>query len=286
MKNFRLFVVIIAAVAVLSSCKSEFYGVLSGHDIDAKYEMGFDLFSQEKYLKSAQLFESLSLLVEGTPREDTVLYYWGLSNYNFGDYYTAESNFNSFITKFPRSPFTEDATFLRIDCLYRQTLRWELDQTPTYATMSAISRYLTDYPLTSHLEECSLILDDLGERLDKKAFENARLYYKMEDYVAARVALKNVLKEDADNIYREDVLYYTAMASYKYAQMSVPEKQRDRYLLFIDDYLNFMGEYPESAYSKELNPLYNRVQRLLGRSGGVVVEDVDLIEEIETETEE
>ena len=82
----------------------------------------------------------------------------------------------------------------------------------------------------------------------------------MEDYKAARVALRNVLKEDADNVYREDILYYTAMASYKFAEMSIPSKRRERFLVFQDDYLNFIGEYPESHYRKELDGLYNKVK--------------------------
>ena len=46
----------------------------------------------------------------------------------------------------------------------------------------------------------------------------------------------------------------------------VPEmmERRERYLVFSDDYLNFVGEYPESHYRKELDGLYRRVQGVLG----------------------
>lgn len=119
------------------------------------------------------------------------------------------------------------------------------------------------------------MLITLDERLCKKAFENARLYYKMEDYLAATVALRNVLKDNSENIYREDVLYYIAMSSYKYASMSIPEKQKERYLTFVDDYLNFVGEYPESHYRNELNGLYRRAQRYLGKSTSLVLGEED-----------
>ena len=42
--------------------------------------------------------------------------------------------------------------------------------------------------------------------------------------------------------------------------MSVKEKQKERYLVFQDDYLNFVGEFPESSYRKELDALYNKVK--------------------------
>ena len=90
----------------------------------------------------------------------------------------------------------------------------------------------------------------------------------MEDYLAARVALKNVLKDDADNQYREDILYYSAMASYRYALNSVPEKRHDRYLTFQDDYFTFIGEYPDSPYRHELEVMYKRSQKALGKFTG------------------
>lgn len=268
MRYFRLLIAAVAVLAASVSCKSEYQLLLDGNDEDAKYEMAFELFNQGKFSKAAQLFESLSVATSGTDRDDTVQYYWGLSNYRFKDFYTAETNFKDFVEKFPRSPFSENASFLRVDCLYKSSLRYELDQTPSVATITAIGEYLTNYPQTDHLDVCQSMLDDLSERLDKKAYEAAKLYYKMEDYQAARVALKNVLKDDADNIYREDVLYYAAMASYKYAQLSYAEKQKERYLVFVDDYLNFIGEYPESAYRREMDTLYKRAQKALGKYAG------------------
>ena len=62
------------------------------------------------------------------------------------------------------------------------------------------------------------------------------------------------------------------MSSYKYAHESVPAKQKERYLSFVDDYLNFVGELPESHYRKELDVVYQRAQKALGRHG---VTDVD-----------
>ena len=250
-----------ATVLLAAGCKSQYDALLSGNDVDAKYEAAFKYFNEGKYRKAAEMFESMSVLVSGTPQDDTVQFYRALSNYRFKDYYTAETNFKSFLDKFPRSPFSENAEFLRVDCLYKSTYRWELDQTPTYAALVAINEYQMKYPGSLHSAVCRRMSEDLEERLDYKAYQNAYLYYKMEDYKAARVALRNVLKDDADNIYREDILYYTALASYKYALMSVTEKQKERYMVFVNDYLNFVGEYPDSSSRcKELEHLYKKAK--------------------------
>ncbi len=274
MKKFRNIILAVLAVISFSSCKSQYELLLNSNDTDAKYKAAFEYFNNKKYNKAAALFESLSALTDGTERDDTVRYYWGLSNYNFKDYYTAETNFQQFYESYPTSPFASQARYLRLDCLYRSTLRYELDQQPTYKAMSAISEYMLEFPENENMQSCKDMLLELGERLDKKAYEAAKLYYKMEDYLASRVAFRNVLKDDAENMYREDILYYIAMSSYKYAFLSVPAKQKERYMEFVDDYYNFIGELPESHYRKELDSVYAKAQKALGKRG-VQIDDAD-----------
>jgi outer membrane protein assembly factor BamD len=264
MKSFKIVAAVLAASLVVLACKSQYEVLLASNDVDAKYNAAMEYFQNKKYQKAAQLFESMAILTNGTSRDDTVQYYWGLSNYRFKDYYTAESNFARFVENFPRSPFAPDAQFYRLDCLYRATYRWELDQVPTKSCMEAIRQYMREYPDDEpHIKACQDMLHDLQDRLDRKDFEAGRQYYIMEDYPAARVKLRNVLKTNADNFYREDVLYYTAMASYHYARLSVKAKMKERYLTFVDDYLNFVGEYPESHYRGELDGIYRSVQDYL-----------------------
>ena len=169
-----LAVVLLALVQV--SCSSQYEKVMRSQDVDFKYKAAFEYFNAGKYNKSASLFESLSVLTNGTERDDTVKYYWGLSNYNNKDYYTAETNFEQFVESFPRSPFAMEARYLRLDCLYRSTLRYELDQTPTYKAINAISEYILEFPSSPHLEKSRDMLVELNDRLDKKAYEAAKLY--------------------------------------------------------------------------------------------------------------
>lgn len=259
----RILIAALSALALLTSCKSQYDAILYGSDIPAKYKMAFDLFEAKKYSKAAETFESLTMATKGTAQDDTVQFYWGLSNYRYGDYITAESNFEEFINMFPVSPFTEEAKFLHLDCLYRGTYRYELDQMPTYKALSAMNVFQIENPDSRYHDKVAEMMDDLNDRLELKAYKSAWLYYHMEDYLAAHYALKNVLKDNADNRYREDILYFTAMAAYKYAYNSIPSKQRERYLVFVDDYFNIVSEYPESKYIKELEGLYNKAQKQL-----------------------
>ena len=261
--RIKLILVSILALSLFFSCKSQYDAVLYGNDVDAKYKLAFELFEAKKYGKAAEVFESLSMATRGTAQDDTVQFYWGLSNYRYGDFITAESNLTQFVATFPLSPFTEEARFLRLDCLYRGTYRYELDPMPTRRALAEMNVFQIEHPDSQYHEQVEAMIDDLKDRLELKAYKAAYLYYHMEDYMAAHYALKNVLKDNAENRYREEILYYTALSAYKYALNSIPSKQRERYLVFVDDYFNIVSEYPESKYLPELEGLYQKVQKLL-----------------------
>ena len=261
-------ILLLLSVAVLQfSCASYYDTVMKSNDVDVKYKAAHEYFKKGKYKKAADIFDNLNLLVQGLPQEDTVNYYHGLSNYRYGDFETAEASLAKFVEVYPRSPFAEEAKFMRIDCLYRGTYRYELDQTPTRKAMMVISEFMYENPGSKYYPVCQEMMNDLMERLERKSYESAKIYYTMEDYKASRYALKNVLKDNSDNQYREDILYYIAMSSYKYALNSVDERQRERYLDFIDDYYNFISEYPESKYRKELDNLFSKVEHYTADSG-------------------
>lgn len=264
------------------ACASQYETVMRSTDPDVKYKAAFNYFNQGKYRRAAELFESLVLAMQGLPQEDTVKYYNALSNYEYGDYITAESNFSNFMEVFPRSPFAEQAAYLRIKCLYYGTYRYELDQTPTKRAMTIINEFMYENPDSKYIPECKGMIEEFQERLDRKSYEAAKLYYDMEDYKSASYALRNVLRENSENQYREQVLFYTAMASYKYAFNSVPEKQYERYLTFMDDYYNYIGEFPDTKARAELDHYYERVQSATQKQKGVGADSVQADQSVMT----
>ena len=264
--RLKHFMILLALALIASACASQYDLVMKSNDVDVKYKAAMEYFKTNKFKKAADIFDNMNLLVQGLPQEDTVNYYHGLANYRYGDFETAEASLAKFVEVYPRSPFVEEAKFFRIDCLYRSTHRWELDQTPARKAMAVISEFMYDNPGSKYYPACQDMMKDLMERLERKSFESAKMYYTMEDYKASHYALKNVLKDNADNQYREDILYYVAMSSYKYALNSIEAKQKERYLNFVDDYYNFVSEYPESKYRKELDGLFAKAEKYVGHT--------------------
>lgn len=265
MMKLKISAITLLAGLLLASCTTTYEKLINSPDVQEKYQGAFMYFNAKKYTRSVELFESILVGVKGTLQEDTVQYYLGLSNYKLGDLTTAEANFDQFIQVFPRSPFTEEAKFLRIDCLYKSTYRFELDQVPTYKALSVINEFVYEHPKSVHIEKCKDMMKDLQERLDRKSYEAAKLYFKIEDYKAAVYALKNALKDNPDNSYREDIMYYIVAANYQFAQNSIPAKQKERFLTLIDEYYNFISEFPESHYRKELDSMFKKAQEVTNK---------------------
>lgn len=260
--NFRYLALVLLSGAILASCSTEYDKIYNSPVVQEKYDGAFKYFKAKKYSRSAELFESILLAVKGTEQEDTVQYYLGLSNYKLSDYITAEANFDQFGQVFPRSPFSEDALYYRIKCLYWATYRYELDQLPSYKALTVINEFLYRYPNSTYLEESKNIMKDLQGRIDQKSFESAKLYFKIEDYKAAVYALKNALKENPDNFFREEIMYYIIAANYQYATNSIPEKQKERFLSVIDNYYNFASEFPDSKYKAEIDMMFEKAQQV------------------------
>ncbi len=272
MKNCILFCTALILLG-FSSCANQHELLLRSNDYDLKYKKAIEYYEARKYSKAQQLFEQIQVAFKGTNKDDTVQYFSALTNYRLNDYVMAEENFNQFAQVFPRSPFTKTARFLRLDCMYEGTYRYELDQLPTQKAIAAIEEFQYDYPDNEYATVCQYMLDDLYGRLDRKGYESAKIYYTIEDYKAASYALKESLKENPESRYREDILYYVVASNYKYADNSLPELQRERFLNLIDEYYNFISEFPDSKYRKEVDGMFKRAQQATTNKNKIKQED-------------
>ena len=52
-------------------------------------------------------------------------------------------------------------------------------------------------------------------------------------------------------------MFYTIRAKYELAVVSVEEKLQGRYREVVDEYYNYMNEYPEGRYVKQVQKFYD-----------------------------
>ena len=83
MNKVKLIIAAVSAVLLAVSCKSQYEMLLNSNDADAKYNAAFQYFEQEKFSKAAALFESLSVLTNGTERDEYCAVLLGVKQLQF-----------------------------------------------------------------------------------------------------------------------------------------------------------------------------------------------------------
>ena len=77
------------------------------------------------------------------------------------------------------------------------------------------------------------------------------------NYLSCVITAQNALKNYPYSKYREEFMFYTIRAKYELAVVSVEEKLQGRYREVVDEYYNYMNEYPEGKYVKQVQKFYD-----------------------------
>ena len=243
----------------LSSC-SKFQKVLKSSDMNLKYETAEKYFQKEDYYRALQLLEELMTVYRGTARGEQVYYYYAYSNYHIGDYIMASYHFNNFLTSYPNSKYAEEIQYMYAYCFYLDSPTSSLDQTSSLDAIDKFQLFINRYPKSARVADANKLIDELRMKLETKAFNNAKLYYKTEKYKAAVTALQIVLVDFPATVYQEEVLFLIFKSSYYYAINSYESKQLTRLRDAKENYLKLVDTFPQSRFLNDAEKTYSNVQ--------------------------
>ena len=259
--RFRLYIVLIISVLV-SSC-GEYEKLLKSTDYDLKKAKAKEYFEAGQFVKSSELLGQILPRYRATEEAQDLNWMNAQSYYGMSDYMTASSYFKSYIDQYPYGKYAEEASFMSAMCDYKLSPRPELDQQSTMDAIEGFKYFISRYPTSAKIEESRKLEKELEEKLVEKSYLSAKVYYNMNQYRAAVVALTNSLKEYADTKYREEMMFLKLNSLFLYAEKSFAIKQKERYQAALDDYYSFMEEFPESKYSKDVKKIYQQTAKFL-----------------------
>lgn len=264
-QNLSYIVAFVAVVVAFCSC-SNIQRVINTGDAEVIYERAMVYYNAEKWSKAVVLFETCEPYYSSSARHDTLSFYRARCYFKDYDYVASSQLFDEFRRNFGRSAFIEDAEAMYAISLYNMCPGPERDQTMTSRAIIAISEFMSHYPDSEQISLFSEMTDDLTWRLHEKSFINAYTYYKIERYNSAIIAFRNALKQYPDSHRREDLMYYTVMSAYKFADNSAQDKQLDRFMETLDAYYTFVMEFPESKYKRELDNVSEVAKRYIDKN--------------------
>ena len=250
MKQVITFLVII--IVALASCTSKFAKIQKSKDYQYKLKMAEQFYAKKKYSYAQILFEDVFPYIKGTAQFEDVYYKFAYCSYYEKDYLNSENLFKSFVETFPNSPKSEECEYMRAYSYFKQSPKVELDQTNTNKAIGLMQAFINTHPTSKRIKEATEIIDLCREKLEQKDYNSAELYFNLGFYKAAAISFTNVSENFPDSKRSDEYKMLVIKSYYKYAEMSIPEKQEERYEKVISECADFIERFKESKYSTEV----------------------------------
>jgi outer membrane protein assembly factor BamD len=252
----RAFLTGILLTLILASC-SEYARIEKSTDYKKKLAYADKLYQEGKYNKAQVLYGEVKDVFKGTKEFEDLFYNYAYTFYKMGDYESAAFYFKNFVQVFPNSPRATEMDFMQAYCFYKLSPRVELDQSNTMKAISAMQTFINLHPQSDKVAQATEIIDKCREKLEKKEYNAASLYYDLGYYQAAGITFSNLLLDYPDSDQADKYKYLVIKSYYKYADNSVSTKQKERYENVVSEYLNFIELYPDSEYKLEAKNFYD-----------------------------
>jgi outer membrane protein assembly factor BamD len=265
MRTFPLVLLLLAAATVLLASCDPCRKLAKSDSIAKKDSAAYCYYERERYESAAGLFDELMGYYAASDRGEEMHYMFAKSNMKMGKLLTAAYYFRQYAQRYPNGKYLKAARFKVAKCYDLQSNNYELDQDETEKAIEFYNLYLKKYPESELASKAEERISKLRERLAHKAYSHANLFYKMEDYRAAVVTFQNVLSDYPDSKYREEAQYKLFMAAVEWADLSVREKQIERYREAKEFYHRFIEKYPNSEFIRKAEKTYKHVQDQLAQ---------------------
>jgi outer membrane protein assembly factor BamD len=231
----------------LISCDS-YNKILKNPSLTFKYGKAKEFYLKGEYFKAQPLLEELVSSYRGSDLSESIHYYYAYCDFQMGAYLTAAYHFKQFNQLFPSSPKGEEMDFMYAYCMYMDSPVYALDQSNSLKAIEGLQLFVNKYPNSNRVDQCNTLIEKLRDKMRLKAYEAAMLFYRMEDYRASAVSLKQLLVEYPDLAERERIKWLITESYYKLATNSIESKKAQRLEQFILAHEALEEEFPNSVY--------------------------------------
>ena len=251
------FLVVFVCAMLFTDC-SEYYKIQKSGDYMMKYQKAKDYYEYEDYYHAKALLDDVVSVLRGSDKAEEAQMLYAYCHYKMHDYTMGAYYFETFYKTYPFSERAEEAYYMNGACYYKDSPRVELDQACSLKAINAMQLYLNKFPQGQYINEANNVIDEMRQKLEEKSYRTAKLYFKLREYQAANVTLKNSLKEFPDSRYREELMYMVVKSNFMLAENSVEDKKAERYQNTVTEYYSFIDEFPQSQYINEIESMYNQ----------------------------
>jgi len=265
MKKYPLF--LLTVVLLLVSC-GDYQKLLKSDDAELKYTKAVEYFDKGDFMRATTLFDAVATYYKGTERSEIVLNYIARSYMGQKDYFTASEYYKTYVKTYPKGKYVTESKFMIGYCYYLDSPDARLDQAATRNAIGAFQEFIDIYPESERVPEANKLLEEMTNKLAFKAYLNSKLYFNLGNYMGNNyescvICSQNALKNYPSTIYREELSMLILQAKYEQAVQSVSDRKADRYRNAIDEYYNFINEFPSGKFRKQADNIFNESKKIV-----------------------
>jgi outer membrane protein assembly factor BamD len=278
MKPLFLTVIVLLSLSSCSLFKSSkksdsgqpksFNKILKSTDYNFKLQMAEKYYLNKDYNHAQILYDDLYRVMKGSEHFEDIWYKYAYSAFYLKDYINAENLFKGFVEAFPNSAKADEMDYMRAFCFYKQSPKYQLDQTNTTKAMGFMQAFVAQHPNSEKVKDANEIIDKCKQKLEEKDFENAKLYYNLRatnpSYLkAATLTFNNLMNTYPDSQKSDEYKLYLIKSEYDYAVLSLEDKKKARFDQVVTDCNDFNDRFPDSKLKNEVQAYLDQTNNLI-----------------------
>ncbi len=252
MKQFLRFFVLLAIIStIFTSCHKEFSTIQKSKDVKYKLAKADEYFTKKKYSNARVLYEQLFPAYKGQDKFEELYYKYAFCHYYEKLYPEAEQLFKGFLEFFPNSVHAEEVDYMRAYSFYKQSPKLELEQVNTLKAINMMQTFINQHIGSPRVKDANAVIDEGRAKLELKEAREAQLFYNLGQFRAAGIAYNNIINSFPETRKGDEYKLMVVKSYYKFAKLSITEKQIERFEKVITEYQDFADRFPESGLIKE-----------------------------------
>ena len=245
-----------AAWIGLTQC-SDYNQILKSGSVEQKLEFAQTALDSGDCFKALPLYDELMQLSRGTERAPDVHWNRAMTHDCVNDFYLSRYYFQTFAKTFPNDSRVEEGMFRAALCSYYLSPDASLDQTDTRSAIDELQLFMDRYPSSALRDSSQAMVDNLRLKLERKAFENARIYHTTGNFKSATIAMEHAMADYPGSAFQEELQFLIIDSHYQYAELSTERRKLERYNDAIQAFHTFASRFPESEWMPRAQRLFD-----------------------------
>lgn len=257
----KQFLLLIFFAFTFAAC-SKFEKIRKSTDEKKKYTEAVKYYKKGEYDKAGILFDEILPSLTGTDQQELVTFYQAYCDYHTGNFEMANFRFKRFAETFARSEYVEESMYMAAYSLFKNSPAFNLDQSGTLSAINELQSFINNYPDSKFRAESTDLIKELRKKLERKAYEKAKLYYKTSPFnimslKSSVIEIGNFQKDYPDSDFNEELAFLKVQTQFDLAKSTIESKQKERFDEAIKFYQDLVDKYPKSDYLKKAERLYD-----------------------------